>query len=453
MELEKPFFSNFGAICVFAFGGTLISTFGVGILIYIFGQLKWTYSMPFLICLAFGALISATDPVTVLAIFHELGADANLYAYIFGESVLNDAVAIVMYKTVLSFVTSPISDQGIFDAISFFIIIFLGSFSIGVLAGIFSALLFKYGGFQQKGLSILESCLVVLFPYLAYNVADALELSGIVSILFAGITMKYYTAPNLSSQAQHVTTGFFGMLSKLSETFIFIYMGVATFLEQQSWNNIGFMFFTIVSILVARLWNVYPCSALVNHFREETKHIAKNQQHALWFSGLRGAMAFALALQSVTDLPDNHGRVLLTTTLLTIFFTVLLIGGSTSYVLKSLKIECHSPEDEGEGSEEVLERKMEDVLDIEKVQCKEMKGLHILSNKQRAKLKEKLKKIKSNTSFSSLDKKYLRPFLQAAPSGEGVNLQRSSPSTAHSYHEDQRFSDMENCSNKICKRS
>ncbi|MCO5603905.1 hypothetical protein L7F22_058059 [Adiantum nelumboides] len=152
---------------------------------------------------------------------HELGTDANLYAYVFGESVLNDAVAIVMYKTVLSFITGPISDRGILEAISFFVVIFVGSFSIGAMAGILSALLFKYGGFQEKELGILESCLVVLFPYLAYNVADALELSGIVSILFAGITMKYYTAPNLSSQAQQITTSFFQMLSKLSETFVY----------------------------------------------------------------------------------------------------------------------------------------------------------------------------------------------------------------------------------------
>ncbi|MCO5590507.1 hypothetical protein L7F22_044477 [Adiantum nelumboides] len=115
----------------------------------------------------------------------------------------------------------PISDRGILEAISFFVVIFVGSFSIGAMAGILSALLFKYGGFQEKELRILESCLVILFPYLAYNVEDALELSGIVSILFAGITMKYYTAPNISSQAQQITTSFFQMLSKLSETFVY----------------------------------------------------------------------------------------------------------------------------------------------------------------------------------------------------------------------------------------
>ncbi|XP_024541576.1 sodium/hydrogen exchanger 5 [Selaginella moellendorffii] len=378
---SKPFFHNFGAICVFAFLGTAISTFGVGILIYIFGTLNWTYSMPFLACLAYGALISATDPVTVLAIFHALGADANLYAYVFGESVLNDAVAIVMYKTVLSFIKHPES-TGIFSAFWFFIAIFIGSFSIGVLTSMLSAVMFRHCGLQEKGLAILESCLMALFPYLAYNMADALELSGIVAILFAGITMKYYTAPNLSSEAQQITTSFFGMLSKLSETFVFIYMGVALFLEEQSWNNFGFTVFTIISILVARAWNVYPCAALLNNFREPARQIPMNQQHALWYGGLRGAMAFALALQSVQDIPDHHGRVMLTATMFTIFFTVILIGGTTYYALMYLNIECHGPD--YHGAEETVEYDR----NVDGFGIKALK-------KQKALIKNKLRKLKN----------------------------------------------------------
>nr|PNR50774.1 hypothetical protein PHYPA_009960 [Physcomitrium patens] len=87
------FFSNFGAICTFAFLGTIISTFVIGVLLWMFGFMGWTYSMPFLVSLTFGALISATDPVTVLAIFNVLEVDADLKAYVFGESVLNDAVS------------------------------------------------------------------------------------------------------------------------------------------------------------------------------------------------------------------------------------------------------------------------------------------------------------------------------------------------------------------------
>ncbi|KAG5252375.1 sodium/hydrogen exchanger [Salix suchowensis] len=91
-SLQKPFFSNFGAIVTFALLGTFISSVVTGVLVYLGGLVYLTYRLPFVECLMFGALISATDPVTVLSIFQELGIDTNLYALVFGESVLNDAV-------------------------------------------------------------------------------------------------------------------------------------------------------------------------------------------------------------------------------------------------------------------------------------------------------------------------------------------------------------------------
>ncbi|MCO5603907.1 hypothetical protein L7F22_058061 [Adiantum nelumboides] len=175
-----------------------------------------------------------------------------------------------------------------------------------------------------------------------------------------------------------------------------------------------------VSILIARIWNVYPCAALVNRFRPQSKHIRKNQQHALWFSGLRGAMAFALARQSVMDLPSGHGHVLLTATLLTIFFTVLFIGGFTSYALKFLKIACHGPgHEDTEADEELNEASMEDV-GISQIMVTKSRPTTL--SKQKDKISEKLKQLKNDTSFTTLDTKYLKPFLQAVPSGEGSEL-------------------------------
>ncbi|KAL6546918.1 Sodium/hydrogen exchanger 6 [Orobanche minor] len=94
----KPFFSNFGAIVTFAIFGTFVASMVTGILVYLGGVTFLIYKLPFLECLMFGALISATDPVTVLSIFQELGTDVNLYALVFGESVLNDAMAISLYR-------------------------------------------------------------------------------------------------------------------------------------------------------------------------------------------------------------------------------------------------------------------------------------------------------------------------------------------------------------------
>lgn len=97
--LQKYFFRNLGAILTYAIIGTTISSFVVGILMYGCVQLMPVHlanSFTFLDTLYFGALISSTDPLTVLAIFNDLHVDVNLYALVFGESVLNDAVAIVL---------------------------------------------------------------------------------------------------------------------------------------------------------------------------------------------------------------------------------------------------------------------------------------------------------------------------------------------------------------------
>ncbi|KAK1631790.1 hypothetical protein QYE76_006105 [Lolium multiflorum] len=88
---EKPFFSNFGAIITFAILGTFIASIVTGLLVYLAGLIYIIYRLPLVECMMFGALVSATDPVTVLSIFQELGTDVNLYALVFGESVLNDA--------------------------------------------------------------------------------------------------------------------------------------------------------------------------------------------------------------------------------------------------------------------------------------------------------------------------------------------------------------------------
>ncbi|KAJ3473375.1 hypothetical protein NLI96_g13031 [Meripilus lineatus] len=99
-ELKQAnFFRNFGTILTFAFLGTFISAVGVGVLVYIYSFLGLeSLEVTLIECLIFGSTLSATDPVTILAIFNQYKVDPKLYTVIFGESLLNDAVSIVMYE-------------------------------------------------------------------------------------------------------------------------------------------------------------------------------------------------------------------------------------------------------------------------------------------------------------------------------------------------------------------
>lgn len=95
---QENFFRNFGIILAFAFAGTFISAIVIGVLVYLWSLADFTISLSILDCLIFGSTLSATDPVTILAIFNTKKVDPTLYSIIFGESLLNDAVSIVMFE-------------------------------------------------------------------------------------------------------------------------------------------------------------------------------------------------------------------------------------------------------------------------------------------------------------------------------------------------------------------
>ncbi|XP_009106685.1 sodium/hydrogen exchanger 6 [Brassica rapa] len=393
----KPFFSNFGAIVTFSVLGTFVASIVTGVLVYLGGVMFLMYRLPFVECLMFGSLISATDPVTVLSIFQELGSDVNLYALVFGESVLNDAMAISLYRT-MSLVRSHSTGQNFFMVIVRFLETFVGSMSAGVGVGFTSALLFKYAGLDVDNLQNLECCLFVLFPYFSYMLAEGLSLSGIVSILFTGIVMKHYTYSNLSTNSQRFVSAFFHLISSLAETFVFIYMGFDIAMEKHSWSHVGFIFFSILFIVIARAANVFGCGYLVNLARPAHRKIPMTHQKALWYSGLRGAMAFALALQSVHELPDGHGQTIFTATTAIVVVTVLLIGGSTGTMLEALEVVGDSRDTSlGDGFEVVNNRYMTRFDDE--------------GSPSESGFRTKLREFhKSAKSFSELDRNYLTPF-------------------------------------------
>lgn len=233
--------------------------------------------------------------------------------------------------------------------------------------------------------------------------AEGVGLSGIVSILFTGIVMKHYTHTNLSENSQRFVTAFFHLISSLAETFVFIYMGFDIAMERHSWSHIGFIVFSILFIIIARAVNVFSCAYLVNMIRPASRKIPIQHQKALCFSGLRGAMAFALALQSLNDLPEGHGQTIFTATTAIIVLSVLLIGGSTGPMLEALQVV--GDEHDGPLGERFEDDNYSDSYGEESS----------TSNRIKMRLKEF-----RTPSFSSLDKNYLTPFF-TSQNEDGIN--------------------------------
>ncbi|CAK9801912.1 Sodium/hydrogen exchanger 7 [Anthophora quadrimaculata] len=306
---RKYFFRNLGAILMYALIGTSISAFVIGALMYVFVQLipHLSTSFTFLDTLYFGALISPTDPLTIISIFNDLHVDVNLYALVFGESVLNDAVAIVLSGAIQNYGERYQSGSGGFETVAFFQAFgdFVGIFSlslfIGATMGCITALLTKFT--RVRDFPLLESALFVLMSYSTFLIAEASDLTGVVAVLFC------------------------------AENFIFSYIGVSMFTFPKHHFDPGFIFAGFLCALLGRAANVYPLSFILNLARKPK--ISLNYQHMLFFAGLRGAMSFALAIRNTVS---DARQAMLTTTSLIVILTVIFQGGATTQFLSWFNI-------------------------------------------------------------------------------------------------------------------
>ncbi|KAL6424298.1 hypothetical protein ACFW04_009842 [Cataglyphis niger] len=336
---RRYFFRNLGAILMYALIGTSISAFVIGALMYGFVQLipHLSTSFTFLDTLYFGALISPTDPLTIISIFNDLHVDVNLYALVFGESVLNDAVAIVLSGSIQNYAERYQSGSGGFETVAFFQAFgdFVGIFSlslfIGATMGCITALLTKFT--RVRDFPLLESALFVLMSYSTFLIAEATDLTGVVAVLFCGICQAHYTYNNLSPDSRQRTKQLFELLNFLAENFIFSYIGVSMFTFPKHHFDPGFIFAGFLCALLGRAANVYPLSFILNLARKPK--ISLNYQHMLFFAGLRGAMSFALAIRNTVS---DARQAMLTTTSLIVILTVILQGGATTQFLSWFNI-------------------------------------------------------------------------------------------------------------------
>lgn len=326
------FFQNIGSILVFAIIGTAISAFVIGTGIYLLGLADVAYKLSFVESFAFGSLISAVDPVATVAIFHALDVDPVLNMLVFGESILNDAIAIVLTTSVLESNNGSTTGEAIMLGINRFCLMFFASAGIGVVSALISAMLLKHVDLRKN--PSLEFGIMLVFTYAPYVLAEGMQLSGIMAILFNGIVMSHYTHFNLSTVTQITMQQTMRTLAFIAETCVFAYLGLALFSFRHRVEP-ALVTWSLILCLIGRAANIFPLAILVNRFREH--QITKKMMFIMWFSGLRGAISYALSLH--LNFSDETRHVIITTTLIIVLFTTLVFGGSTMPLLKFLRAE------------------------------------------------------------------------------------------------------------------
>ncbi|CAG9561352.1 unnamed protein product [Danaus chrysippus] len=385
---NRLFFDHLGTILLFAVVGTVFNTITIGASLWACGQTgMFGCTTPLLDMLLFGALISAVDPVAVLAVFEEIHVDEVLYIVVFGESLLNDAVTVVLYHMFEAYTEmgpSRLMYTDFLAGFASFLVVAVGGTCIGVVWGFGTGLVTRF----TNEVRVIEPIFIFVMAYLAYLNAEMFHMSGILAITFCGITMKNYVEANISHKSHTTIKYTMKMLSSSSETIIFMFLGVATVNNNHDWNT-WFVLLTIVFCSVFRIIGVYIFSAVANKFRLHKLNTV--EKFVMSYGGLRGAVAFALVLLIDPEVVKLQ-PMFVTTTIAVIYFTVFIQGITIKPLVKILNVKTVEKR-KPTMNERIHERFMDHLMaGIEDILGKH--GNHHMRDK-----------------FKRFDNRFIRPFL------------------------------------------
>uniref|UniRef100_G3T7B2 Sodium/hydrogen exchanger n=1 Tax=Loxodonta africana TaxID=9785 RepID=G3T7B2_LOXAF len=268
--------------------------------------------------LAGGSIISAVNPWRACRL-EEIHINELLHILVFGESLLNDAVTVVLYHLFEEF--ANYDRVGIVDIIlgflSFFVVA-LGGVFVGVVYGVIAAFTSRF----TSHIRVIEPLFVFLYSYMAYLSAELFHLSGIMALIASGVVMRPYVEANISHKSHTTIKYFLKMWSSVSETLIFIFLGVSTVAGSHHWNW-TFVISTLLFCLIARVLGVLGLTWFINKFR--IVKLSPKDQFIIAYGGLRGAIAFSLGYL----LDKKHFPMcdlFLTAIITVIFFTVFVQG-------------------------------------------------------------------------------------------------------------------------------
>ncbi|XP_019721778.1 sodium/hydrogen exchanger 3-like isoform X2 [Hippocampus comes] len=333
---NKLFFRNIGTILVYAVIGTLWNTVSLGFTLWGCqkGGAMGELDMDLLHYLLFSCVIAAVDPVAVFSVFEEVHVNEVLFILVFGESLLNDGVTVMLFNTIEAFIPQykPYIDfLDIFSAVVSFFLVAVGGSLLGLVFGLLLSLLTRY----TRSIQIIEPGFIFVVGYLSYLTAEMLSLSAILATVFCGVSCKKYINANMDERS--VTTVRYAMkvLANGSETTIFVFLGISA-IDKTLWVwNTGFVLITLVFIFVYRFIGVFFLTWIMNKFRLMQLEVI--DQIIMSYGGLRGAVAYGLAMM-LDENKIKEKNLMVSTTLIVVYFTVILQGLALKPLVTWLKV-------------------------------------------------------------------------------------------------------------------
>jgi CPA1 family monovalent cation:H+ antiporter len=272
----------------------------------------------------FGVLIAATDPVSVIAAFRELRCAPRVSMVVEAESLLNDGVAAVGFA-VLSAVAAGAS-LGAASIVPAFLWSLGGGLAIGLAVS--GAILLVVGRTDDP---LVEITLTTIAAYAAFLLAERVHASGIISALAAGLLIGSFGNRFLSGEGRNRVRWAWEYFAFLANSFVFILIGMN--LADQPLKGLGMAgaAIAILLVLAGRALSIYPLAALFNRSRWR---LPGSYQHTLFWGGLRGALALALAL-AVPDSVPERGAIILTA-FVVVAFSILVQGLTMPWLIRRM---------------------------------------------------------------------------------------------------------------------
>ncbi len=355
---------NLKPISSLAILGLLISSFFIASVLKYLALLIFDINIPLYVSLLFGAIISATDPVAVIALFKEYGAPKRLTLIFEGESLFNDGTAVALFFVILSLIES--GNKNIIEAGLLGLLSFSSMITLGILYGIFSGYIFS------KALSLAKSnnfhiTLMLLLAHISFLSSELinkffedlglhLSISAIIATAVASITMGNYGKHKLSPKLQKYINTFWDYAAFLANSLVFVLLG---FLIEKVWGNFisiyPLVILAILVVVIARFVSVYLSLGII---KDKEEQVPQSWKILLGWASLRGALAITMALL----LPDNLSIArwpfeisvkdfILTLLVFSMYFTLFIKALTVKPLMRHLKIDRFSKLEEIENTE------------------------------------------------------------------------------------------------------
>lgn len=308
-----------GGIALLAIPGVLISAAVVAVVLHL------ATGLPLDLAFVVGAMVSATDPVAVISTFKRVGTPKSLSTLVEGESLFNDGTAIVVFAIALRAVQGEV---GIVDAVGTFALTLVVSVLIGAVAGYLASRVVA-----RVDDHLIETTISLLVAYGTYVIADALHESGVIATVVAGITLgSYGRRIGMSEQTQEALDTVWEFLAFLLTAVVFLLVGLAITLGNLVDAAVPIAW-GIGAVLVGRALVIYGLiGGGARLARGPGRVLERGWLHVMFWSGLRGAVAVALALSLPADFPER--TLLQSITFGIVLFTLIAQGGTIEWVVR-----------------------------------------------------------------------------------------------------------------------